>query len=110
MRLLVLPLLAVAWLAAAPCDLSQYRPQQGLHATAREDGVALEWQGAGNVTLRSAIVVRNGQPVISELAAGKAVLGRDLRPEFDVTTGIRRISEQQLAPLRKLGMMDLAFL
>jgi hypothetical protein len=110
MRLLVLPILAVACLAAVPCDLSQYRPQPGLHAKALEGGVVLEWQGAGNVTLRSAIVVRNGQPVISELVAGKAVLGHHLRPEFDVTTGIRRISEQQLAPLRKLGMMDPAFL
>ena len=91
MRLIVLAFLAVACLAAAPCDLSQYRPQPSLQATAREDGVVLEWQGAGNVGLRAAIVVRNGQPVISELAAGKAVLGRDLRPEFDVTTGIRRI-------------------
>ena len=31
-------------------------------------------------------------------------LGRDLKPEFEVTSGRRRLSEQQMAPLRKLGV------
>ncbi len=33
-----------------------------------------------------------------------AVLGSDLTPEFEVTSGRRRISEQQLAPMRQLGL------
>ncbi|MGH9658016.1 MAG: hypothetical protein ACRD96_05690, partial [Bryobacteraceae bacterium] len=32
------------------------------------------------------------------------VLGRDLVPEFHVTSGRRRISQQQLGPLRQLGL------
>ena len=31
------------------------------------------------------------------------MLGRDLTPEFEVTSGKRRLSEQQLAPLRCAG-------
>ena len=32
------------------------------------------------------------------------VLGRDLTPEFEVTSGRRRLSEQQMAPMRELGI------
>jgi hypothetical protein len=53
--------------------------------------------------------VRNGQPVVAEMAARKSgaswvVLGRNLSPEFEVTSGRRRLSEQQMAPLRALGV------
>ena len=33
-----------------------------------------------------------------------AILGHDLTPEYQVTTGRRRISAQQEVPLRQLGM------
>ena len=47
--------------------------------------------------------------MVSELAARKAsgkwiALGRNLAPEYQVTTGKRRLSEQQMAPLRELGI------
>ena len=32
------------------------------------------------------------------------VLGENLKPEFNLTSGRRRISEQQLNPLRKLAV------
>ena len=35
-------------------------------------------------------------------AASWVVLGRDLTPEYEVTSGKRRLSEQQMAPLREL--------
>lgn len=110
MRHYLLAILSAAALAAAPCDLSNYHPQPGLRAIAHDTGVELHWQGAAAIQLRAVLAVENGQPVVRELAAGKAILGRNLRPEFDVTSGIRRISEQQLAPLRKLGLTDPAFL
>ena len=46
--------------------------------------------------------------MVRELAVEKngkwSVLGRDLTPEYQVTTGRRRISAQQEAPLRQLGI------
>src|SRR5262249_52668786 len=50
-----------------------------------------------------------GQPLVREIAVRKGagdwvVLGRNLTPEFDVVTGRRRLSEQQAAPLRALGI------
>src|SRR5262249_58830709 len=52
----------------------------------------------------AAFTLRNGQPVISELGIRNTVLARNLSPEFEVTSGVRRLSEQQMAPLRALGI------
>jgi hypothetical protein len=91
------------------CDLSTYRPQPGLKAEMRNGELELLWDGARGQELRAAFVVRNGQPVVTELAAKKdgaawISLARDLTPEFQVTSGKRRLSEQQMAPLRALGI------
>ncbi len=45
--------------------------------------------------------------MVEELAVRRSgglwtVLGRNLTPEFQVTTGVRRLSEQQAEPLRAL--------
>ena len=65
------------------------------------------WQGEHDQQLRASFSIRDGAPVIHELAARKSggnwvVLGHDLSPEYQVTSGKRRLSEQQMAPLRKL--------
>jgi hypothetical protein len=91
------------------CDLSAYKVQEGLKADMRNGGLQLVWDGAKGQELRADFVVRNGQPVVEELAAKKPggrwiVLGSNLIPEFQVTSGRRRLSEQQMAPLRQLGI------
>ncbi|HEY3742709.1 MAG TPA: hypothetical protein VGL53_22840 [Bryobacteraceae bacterium] len=93
------------------CDLSGYKSQPGLTASARAAGaVELVWDGENGQQLRALIAVREGSPVIRELAARRnagsqwIVLGRDLVPEYDVVSGRRRLSEQQMAPLRKLNI------
>lgn len=100
---------------ALTCDLTAYKPQPGLKAESGNGSVTLSWNGAAGSELRASFGVNRGQPVISELAARKsggawAILGHDLTPEYEVTSGIRRISEQQMAPLRKLGRTDAAYL
>jgi hypothetical protein len=91
------------------CDMSGYKPQDGLRAEMRNGAVELSWNGAAGQQLRTSFAVRDGQPVIAEMAVRKSggawvVLGRNLAPEFEVTTGKRRLSEQQMAPLRALGI------
>src|ERR1051325_457098 len=81
------------------CDLSAYKAAEGLKAEMRNGALELSWDGARGQQLRAAFLVRNGQPVVAELAAHKpgsgwTVLGRDLIPEFQVTSGRRRLSEQ----------------
>src|SRR5579883_694704 len=91
------------------CDLLGYKAADGLRASNSSGGITLEWTGENREALRAAFAIEAGAPVVRELAARNAkgvwtVLGRDLKPEFDVTSGIRRLSEQQMAPLRELGI------
>src|SRR5690349_870379 len=92
-----------------PCNLQQYKPLDGLKAEDRNGTLEVTWSGANGQELRAGFAIRDGQPLITELAARKTggawlVLGRNLTPEFEVTSGRRRLSEQQMAPLRKLGV------
>ena len=89
------------------CDMQHYKAADGLKAENRDGGLQLTWQGERGEELRAAFTIRGGQPPVTELAArsrGGAwkILGRNLTPEFEVTSGVRRMSEQQLAPLREL--------
>src|SRR6266545_3120181 len=81
---------------ALPCDLREYKAADGLKAEAAGDGLQVSWQGEREQQLRASFAIRGGQPMVRELAVRKngawVVLGRDLVPEFEVTTGRRRIS------------------
>src|SRR5262245_36080364 len=89
-----------AGLLAAPaglpgCDMSGYRPQPGLEAGAEDEALVVRWEGEQGQELRIRLAVDAGTPTIRELSARKkggawAILGRDLVPEFGVTTGVRR--------------------
>ncbi|HZT29590.1 MAG TPA: hypothetical protein VFA33_06905 [Bryobacteraceae bacterium] len=96
------------------CDLREYKPVEGLKAESTAEGLAVTWEGAHNQALRAIFAIRGDQPEVRELAirkgGGWAVLARDLSPEFDVVSGRRRISEQQLDPLRKLNLLSPEFL
>ncbi len=100
---------AALWAGAAfaqECDLSAYRPQPGLQATARAGAVEVTWDGERHEQLRAVFTVRDGQPMVRELAARKGngnwiALGRNLSPEFEITSGVRRLSQQQIDPLVK---------
>jgi hypothetical protein len=92
---------------ALDCNLAAYKPQPGLQAEIVKEQLRVTWQGESGQQLRAAFGIQDGQPLIRELAARKAggawvVLGRDLTPEFRMTSGKRRVSEQQLQPLRGL--------
>ena len=91
------------------CDLKEYKPLDGLKAEVQNGVLEFSWQGARGQELRASFTIRDGQPTVAELAARKSggawiVLGQNLAPEFQVTSGKRRLSEQQMAPLRKLGV------
>jgi len=93
---------------ALNCNFDGYKAQDGLKASMNSGSLELTWQGERGQTLRATLGVDSGQPVVRGLAVernGKwSVLGHDLTPEYQVTTGRRRISAQQEVPLRQLGM------
>jgi hypothetical protein len=103
---LLLPSLALA--QSPSCSFEGYRPLDGLKAQMRAGSLELTWRGERGQTLRLALGVQDGRPAVRQMAVEKngawRELARDLTPEFQVTTGRRRISAQQEVPLRQLGM------
>jgi len=98
------PLFLTAALCACLCagprapetfDMSGYRPQAGLEAVVENDSLTVRWDGEVGQELRARFTVVAGTPTIRELAVRKkgsewTTLGRNLVPEFGVTTGVRR--------------------
>ena len=89
------------------CNMQEYKSVDGL--TAKSDGksVTLAWNGEADQQLRAEFTLRDGQPMVEELAARKKggswiVLGKDLTPEFQVTTGRRRMSKTEDDILKRL--------
>ncbi|MGD0346001.1 MAG: hypothetical protein ABSA85_04550 [Terracidiphilus sp.] len=105
----VMVLCAGATVAQAQnCEMKGWKPIAGVSATANRDGVEVIWQGEHGQQNRARFALRNGQPVVEELAAQKAggawiVLGKELAPDFQVTTGRRRISTTELDILKHLN-------
>lgn len=91
------------------CDMAQYRSGAAVKAEQGPGQVTLTWPGDPGEEVRFRFVLDKGVPVIRELAlrrgAGEwtAILA-NVTPEFRVATGLRRMSEQQIAPLRDLGV------
>jgi hypothetical protein len=88
------------------CDLANYRSVAGINVTAGRDSVELTWPGEQGQQLRARFQLRDRQPVIEELAARRAggawiVLGQDLAPDFEITSGRRRISTTELTILKE---------
>ena len=89
------------------CEMANYKPQEGLNAQVRAGVLELTWQGERHEELRARFASRGGQPLVQELAARKSggtwvVLGQNLSPEFEITSGVRRLSQQQMSPLQDL--------
>jgi len=89
------------------CNLEDYQPLEGLAATVREGVLEVKWRGEQDQRLRAEFTIRNHQPMVRELAASIngtkwLVLGRDLTPEFQVTSGMRRLATAQAQELRSL--------
>jgi hypothetical protein len=111
-RGLLMSLAMLTGVAAAQslnCDLQGYKATDGLKAIASGGIVTMTWRGEGGQELRASFGIRNGQPFVQELAARPAsgkwtVLGKDLSPDFQVSTGKRRISQAQRTQLQALNL------
>jgi hypothetical protein len=88
------------------CNLSQYKAVEGLKAELKGDTVSLTWDGEAGEQLMARFGLQAGQPVVRELAARKvggqwSVIAGNLTPDFEVSTGKRRISTTQTGMMAK---------
>jgi hypothetical protein len=99
-------LLSASGAMAAGCDLKDYKASDGLTAAAGNDGATLTWQGAAGAQLRASFAVKGGKPVITELAVQEqggswTTLAQNVTPDFQVTSGKRRLSTAQLNQMKQ---------
>lgn len=92
------------------CDLSAYARRPDANARLSDGVLALEWAGTGGERVSLRLAVRGGAPTIDELAllapatTNWVTVGEDLGFELRIVEGLRRISNQQLVPLRELNV------
>jgi hypothetical protein len=93
---------------ALHADLSEYKAGPGLSASIAGDALIVIWEG-DNLDERLTLAIRDGAPVIRELAARRkggawVVLATNATAEFRVVSGLRRMTNQQLDPLAGIGI------
>src|SRR5262245_18812829 len=91
------------------CDLGSYKGQTGLTAAVADGLLVVTWKGERDAELRARYGIDNGQPLVRDVSVRKggeawATLGKNLKPEYRVVTGVRRMSTQQADPLRQAGV------
>ncbi len=89
------------------CNLDAYKPVEGVRAEVKGETVTVSWIGEAGEQLMAEFALRDGQPVVQQLAARESgspwtVLGKNLSPDFEVSTGKRRISTTQTGTMAKL--------
>ena len=91
------------------CDLAGYAPDSGPAATMEQNTLLVTWGGDDGADLLLRLGLENAAPIVRDLAVRPpdgawGTLGRNLSPDFHATSGVRRVSHQQLNPLRDLGV------
>lgn len=91
------------------CNMSAYRAAPGLAAAVEGDTLALTWDGDTGQQVRLRLAVSSGSPVVRDLAVRKGtggwvIVAENGTPDFKVATGFRRATDQQIKPLRDLGV------
>jgi hypothetical protein len=95
---------------ALTCDLGEYRASAGLTAAVASDLLTLSWRGDGSSEMRARFALVSGTPTIRELSVRRSgsrawsTLAQNLTPEYRVTTGVRRMSNDQANALSSLGI------
>jgi hypothetical protein len=100
-------LAASAWADPLACSASGYKDAPGLTAVTANDRVAVTWAGERNQQIQAVFAVEGGAPVIRSIgvrngAGPWTTIATNLKPEYRVVTGVRRMSNQQMVPLREM--------
>ncbi len=102
-------LAATSYADPLTCNMTGYKATPGLTAAVSDNTLAVTWSGDKDAEWRIRLAVDGGTPTIREIASRTAggqwtVVATNVTPEFRVTTGLRRATQQQTEPLVKLGI------
>jgi len=91
------------------CNLEQYQPSAAIQVANNRNGLSVTWNGKDDQQLQMLLVIEQGEPVIRSLDMRNATLPwarvlTNAQIEYKIVEGFRRISNQQLSPLRSLGV------
>src|SRR5579871_1861833 len=108
-KLIALAVLAMPAMRAQTFDLSGYKASAGLTADSAQRILTVTWDGERTDEIRMHLSVQNGTPLIQDVALRHkggtwTTLATNLTPEFNVVSGLRRMTDQQLLPLHGLGI------
>ncbi|PWU25565.1 MAG: hypothetical protein C5B48_00680, partial [Candidatus Rokuibacteriota bacterium] len=91
------------------CNLSQYKATQGLTAAIEQGLLVVTWNGQNGSEVRAKYAIDDGVPVVRELSVRKqggqwVTLGQNLKPEYHVVSGLRRMSSDHVGSLPAAGI------
>jgi hypothetical protein len=112
---IALTVTAIAFVAPAVradalnCSLAEYKASAGLTAAVADNTLALTWDGEKHEEVRLRLTINGGTPTIRDVAVRRkgaqwATLASNVTPDFRVVSGFRRATDQQIRPLRDLGV------
>jgi hypothetical protein len=89
------------------CNLAEYKATAGLSAGVAEETLTVTWDGDKDQEVRLRLAINGGTPTIRDLAVRRkgapwATVVSNATPDYRVVSGLRRVTEQQLQPLRQL--------
>ena len=88
------------------CSMAGYKAAAGLTASAESGGVAIVWDGDANQQLRLRLGIEKQTPLVREIAFRShgdwIPVVTSAQPGFEITSGFRRMSNQQIEPLNGL--------
>jgi hypothetical protein len=90
-------------------DLTDYSHQEGLVAEVAGEVLTIHWAGGGDDELRIDFSVEDGVPTVQSLAIRTGTgawrtIAQHVAPAFHITSGVRRVTQQQTRPLDALGV------
>jgi hypothetical protein len=91
------------------CSLADYKTTPGLTATVADDALVVTWDGERDQQVRLRLTIDRRTPTIRDLAVRRkggqwVTVAGNMTPEFTVVSGLRRATDQQIKPLRDLGV------
>src|SRR5687767_13755080 len=94
---------------ALNCNLTQYKGSSGLTSALAGDVLTVSWNGQGTSQLRARFAIDGGTPTVRDLSVRRGsgdwtMLGQNLTPEYQVATGVRRMSNDQANAFASLGI------